>query len=90
MPRAAPELPSLDTIRQILRGETPKQKGMRPTGRYFVSAATFQGLLLCVKDGAERVEARATGELSFDYEGRCWTVVRSTAIKKALHVEHEL
>jgi len=87
MPRGTPELPSIDAIREILRGP-PKDKGMKPTGRYFVSALTFRGLLLHVRAGDERVQVGAD-ELSFEYEGRTWTVVRSTAIKKGVHVEYE-
>ena len=90
MPKEPPQLPSLEIARQILRGEQPKSKAaFKPTGRYFVSAATFQGLLLSVKDQAVRVAARATDELQFEYEGHTWTIVRSTAVKEGVHVEYE-
>jgi hypothetical protein len=60
----APQLPSLELIRQVLRGEKPTDRtSPKPTGRYLVSAATFKGLLLAVKDTSKRVSARATGEL---------------------------
>ena len=89
MPRPTPQLPSLDTLRSILKGETPKTNALKPTGRYFVSAATFQGLLLSVADQETRVSARASGELSVEWEGRTWTVVRSTPVREGVLVEYE-
>ena len=91
MPRPAPQPPSLDTLRAILKGESQKANApLKPTGRYFVSAATFQTLLLAVPDQSSRVSARASGELPVEWEGRTWTVVRSTAVKEGVQVEYEL
>jgi hypothetical protein len=64
MPRPTPQLPTLETLRSVLRGESPKAKAaLKPTGRYYVSATTFKILLLAVPDQATRVAARASGEL---------------------------
>ncbi len=91
MLRSILPLPTLDLIRQILRGGNPVHKcTVKPTGRYLVSAATLQGLPFAVKDGAERVSARASGELSFEHEGHVWTIVRSTSVENAICVEYEL
>ena len=90
MRRPPPQLPSLEVIRQILHGETPTDStAPKPTGRYLVSAATFKGLLLAVKDTSERVSARANGEIAVEYDGRVWRTVRSTAIKNAIQIEYE-
>jgi len=90
MRRGSSQLPSLEVIRQILHGEKPTDStAPKPTGRYLVSAATFKGLLLAVKDTSQRVSARATGEIAVEYEGRVWRIVRSTAIKDAIQIEYE-
>jgi hypothetical protein len=91
MPRPTPQLPTLSTLRSILRGETPKANAaLKPTGRYYVSATTFKSLLLLsVPDQATRVAARASGELPVEYEGRTWRIVRSTAVKEGVQVEYE-
>jgi hypothetical protein len=90
MRRPPPEVPSLEAIRQILRGEKPTDTATpKPTGKYFVSAAAFKGLLLAVKDTEQRVSARATGEIPVEFEGRVWRVVRSTAIKSGIQIEYE-
>jgi hypothetical protein len=88
--RPPPPLPSLEVFRQLLHGEKPTDKtALKPTGRYFVSAATFKGLLLAMKDTSERVSARANKEIPIEYEGRIWRIVRSTAIKDAIQIEYE-
>jgi hypothetical protein len=91
MPRPTPQLPSLDTLRSVLKGERPKANAaFKPTGHYFVSPTTFKSLLLlAVADQSARVSARTTGELSVEWEGRTWTVVRLTAVKDGVHVEYE-
>jgi hypothetical protein len=48
-----------------LHGQKPTDStALRPTGRYLVSAATFKGLLLAVKDTAERV-CKVSGRFTF-------------------------
>jgi hypothetical protein len=90
MRRSPPQLPSLEVFRQIFRGEKPTDTTtQKPTGRYLVSAATFKGLLLAIKDTSERVSARANEEIAVEYEGRVWRDVRSTAIKDWIQIEYE-
>jgi hypothetical protein len=61
MRRPSPQLPSLELFRQILRGQKPTDStALKPTGRYFVSAATFKGLLLAFNDTSLRVSAVQT------------------------------
>jgi hypothetical protein len=78
----------LEVIRQILRGEKPMDKAtLKPTGRYLVSAATFKGLLLAVKDTEQRVSARSNGEIPSRPERRNRDANASTPRHAKLIVE---
>jgi len=90
MPTQLPQLPTIELFREILRGQKRKSKAtLKLTGRYWVSAATFKGLVFVVKDGELRTHAHAAGELQLEWEGRVWTIVRATAVKSGVLVEYE-